>query len=116
MSIDDWRYSDQKMKVREQALKILFAKFGGEMDGWFLNTRTSPSMNVLKIGFPRVTCILLVLSNITRLIMQKVINVLALLSFLGTSAIIGGGTYVFSIRTPILRMQNQISLSCWERQ
>ena len=27
--------------------------------------------------------------------MQKVINVLALLSFLGTSAIIGGGTYVF---------------------
>ena len=28
MSIDDWRYSDQKMKVREQALKVLFAKFG----------------------------------------------------------------------------------------
>lgn len=27
--------------------------------------------------------------------MQKIINVLALLSFLGTSAIIGGGTYVF---------------------
>ena len=27
--------------------------------------------------------------------MQKVINVLALLSFLGTSAIIGGGTYIF---------------------
>ena len=26
--------------------------------------------------------------------MQKVINVLALLSFLGTSAIIGGGTYL----------------------
>ena len=33
MSIDDWRYSDQKMKVREQALKILLAKFGGEMEG-----------------------------------------------------------------------------------
>ena len=33
MSIDDWRYSDQKMKVREQALKILFAKFGGEREG-----------------------------------------------------------------------------------
>ena len=33
MSIDDWRYSDQKMIVREQALKILLAKFGGEMDG-----------------------------------------------------------------------------------
>ena len=27
--------------------------------------------------------------------MQKVINVLAILSFLGTGAIIGGGTYVF---------------------
>ena len=27
--------------------------------------------------------------------MQKVINVLAVLSFLGTGAIIGGGTYVF---------------------
>ena len=33
MSIDDWRYSDQKMIVREQALKILLSKFGGEMDG-----------------------------------------------------------------------------------
>ena len=33
MSIDDWRYSDQKMKVREQALKVLFAKFGAELEG-----------------------------------------------------------------------------------
>ena len=33
MSIDDWRYNDQKMKVREQALKILLSKFGGQMDG-----------------------------------------------------------------------------------
>ena len=33
MSIDDWRYSDQKMKVREQALRILLSKFGGQMDG-----------------------------------------------------------------------------------
>ena len=33
MSIDDWRYSDQKMIVREQALKILLSKFDGEMDG-----------------------------------------------------------------------------------
>ena len=32
MSIDDWRYSDQKMKVREQALKVLFAKFGSELE------------------------------------------------------------------------------------
>jgi hypothetical protein len=33
MSIDDWRYSDHKMKVREQALKVLLSKFGGQMDG-----------------------------------------------------------------------------------
>ena len=33
MSIDDWRYNDQKMKVREQALKVLFSKFGGQMEG-----------------------------------------------------------------------------------
>lgn len=33
MSLDDWRYNDEKMKVREQALKILLAKFGGQMEG-----------------------------------------------------------------------------------
>ena len=33
MSIDDWRYSDQKMKVREQALKVLMTKFGYQMNG-----------------------------------------------------------------------------------
>ena len=33
MSIDDWRYNDQKMKVREQALKVLLSKFGGQMEG-----------------------------------------------------------------------------------
>ena len=33
MSIDDWRYSDQKMKVREQALTVLFAKFGAPLEG-----------------------------------------------------------------------------------
>jgi NADH:ubiquinone oxidoreductase subunit 3 (subunit A) len=32
MSIDDWRYSDQKMKVREQALKVLLAKFGAALE------------------------------------------------------------------------------------
>lgn len=30
---EDWRYSDDRMKVREQALKILLAKFGGQMEG-----------------------------------------------------------------------------------
>ena len=32
MSIDDWRYGDQKMKVREQALKVLLSKFGSELE------------------------------------------------------------------------------------
>ena len=32
MSIDDWRYSDQKMKVREQALTVLLSRYGGEME------------------------------------------------------------------------------------
>ena len=29
---DDWRYSDQKMKTRQQALKILLSKYGSELD------------------------------------------------------------------------------------
>jgi len=30
---NDWRYSPEKMKLREKVLKILLAKFGGRMDG-----------------------------------------------------------------------------------
>jgi|TARA_R100000081_G_scaffold15900_1_gene6617 hypothetical protein len=33
MSINDWRYDDQKLKVREQALIVLMSKFGGQMKG-----------------------------------------------------------------------------------
>ena len=29
---DDWRYSDQKMKTRQQALTILLSKYGSELD------------------------------------------------------------------------------------
>ena len=29
---DDWRYSKEKQKLRQNALKILLAKFGGELD------------------------------------------------------------------------------------
>ena len=29
---DDWRYSDQKMKTRQQALNILLSKYGSELD------------------------------------------------------------------------------------
>ena len=32
MSIDDWRYGDHKMKVREQALTVLLSRFGGELE------------------------------------------------------------------------------------
>ena len=33
MSLGDWRYSDDRMKVREQSLKVLLAKFGYQMEG-----------------------------------------------------------------------------------
>ena len=32
MSIVDWRYSDQRMKVKERALVILLSKFGPQME------------------------------------------------------------------------------------
>ena len=32
MSIDDWRYSDAKMKVREQSLYILLSTYGGQLE------------------------------------------------------------------------------------
>jgi len=37
-----------------------------------------------------------------RHIMQKVINVLAVLSFVGTAGIIGGGTYIFLQKDAII--------------
>ena len=69
MSIDDWRYSDQKMKVREQALKILLAKFGGEMDGVVPKYSSQSIMNVPTIGYLKATCIQLAQFNTTRHIM-----------------------------------------------
>ena len=32
MTKEDWRYSDERMKVREAALKILVTKFGHQME------------------------------------------------------------------------------------
>ena len=58
MSMDDWRYDDHKMKVREQALVVLMSKFGGQMEGAVLNTHRNQSMSVLMTGYPRVICIL----------------------------------------------------------
>ena len=31
--MDDWRYSPERMKLREEVLKILLSKYGGQMDG-----------------------------------------------------------------------------------
>ena len=28
----DWRYSEDKLALREQALKVLFTKYGGQMN------------------------------------------------------------------------------------
>ena len=30
---DDWRYSPEKMKLREEVLQILLKKYGGQMNG-----------------------------------------------------------------------------------
>lgn len=32
MTLEDWRYSDDRMKVREAALKILLARFGHQLE------------------------------------------------------------------------------------
>ena len=29
---EDWRYSDERMKLREQALNLLLTRFGSELD------------------------------------------------------------------------------------
>ena len=31
--IEDWRYSEQKLALREQALRVLLSKYGGQMEG-----------------------------------------------------------------------------------
>ena len=42
--------------------------------------------------------------------MQKVINVLAVLSFVGTASIIGGGTYIFLQKDAIIdRVKKQVT-------
>jgi hypothetical protein len=39
--VDDWRYSKEKLKLREQALLILLSRYGVELD----NTRKSKYAN-----------------------------------------------------------------------
>ena len=29
---EDWRYSEQKLALREQALRVLLSKYGGQME------------------------------------------------------------------------------------
>tara|TARA_E500000318_G_scaffold108546_1_gene119623 strand:+ start:864 stop:1088 length:225 start_codon:yes stop_codon:yes gene_type:complete len=38
---EDWRYSEEKLKLRENALKILLSKYGSELD----STRKSKYTN-----------------------------------------------------------------------
>ena len=30
---DDWRYSEDRMKLREQALRVLLSKYGHQLEG-----------------------------------------------------------------------------------
>ena len=57
----DWRYSDEKMKLRQQALLILLNKFGEELNS--SNTSKEPNQvpftNVLMIGCHKVTRIVM---------------------------------------------------------
>ena len=47
--------------------------------------------------------------------MQKIINVLAILSFLGTASIIGGGAYVYVSRDAIVeRVRERVSKAATE--
>ena len=47
--------------------------------------------------------------------MQKVINVLAVLSFVGTAGIIGGGYYLYTQKDPIIEgMKNKIVTAATE--
>ena len=47
--------------------------------------------------------------------MQKIINVLAVLSFLGTASIIGGGAYVYVSRDAIVeRVRERVSKAATE--
>ena len=33
MTNDDWRYTEDKLRLREQSLKVLLTRYGGQMDG-----------------------------------------------------------------------------------
>ena len=55
------------------------------------------------------------LPNTTRLIMQKVINVLAVLSFVGTAGIIGGGTALYLNKDSIVEnIKSQVAAAAGE--
>jgi len=32
MMTEDWRYSEEKLKIRESALRVLLKKYGGEIE------------------------------------------------------------------------------------
>ena len=101
MSIDDWRYSDQKMKVREQALTVLLSRYGGEMKEGQPKYSSQSIYECVQDWVSQGNMNTAGIVKYYELIMQKVINVLAVLSFVGTAGIIGGGTVVYLRRDAI---------------
>ena len=60
-----------------------------------LNIPTSPFTNVPTIGYHKEMELFTEYRNSLRTIMQKVVNIIALLSGLTSAAVIGGGAYLF---------------------
>ena len=48
---EDWRYDDNRMKLRGEVLKILLSKYGGELVNGEPNIQDNPFMNVSTIGY-----------------------------------------------------------------
>ena len=73
MMNEDWRYTPERLALREQVLGILLKKYGGLLndDGTPVN-ENQPFMNVLMIGYHKVMPVPMVLSSIMRHITNEV--------------------------------------------
>ena len=101
MTYDDWRYNDFKMKLRQEVLKILLSKYGGQMEGVKPKYSTKSIYECAHDWISQGHKTSFGVAKYYELTMQKVINVLAVLSFVGTAGIIGGGTVVYLRRDAI---------------
>ena len=94
----------KKIKIRQQALSILLSRFGRSLDVVDRKSKyTNQSIYECAhdwVSQGNVNCNGIVKYYETTT-MQKVINVLAVLSFVGTAGIIGGGTVVYLRRDAI---------------